>query len=371
MKKAFSILILSLICALTLFTSCSPTGEGEPSLSKATSIAVTGQKNVFLLGEELSIGDGKVTVSFEDGTSRVLTNQEYTLQANAFNTVVPGRGTITVQVKNSSLSLNYDAQAVRGKESFKVLAIGNSFSEDSLAHIYQMADEMGVEEIVLANMYIGGCTLAKHATNMKADKSAYQYQKNTNGTWVKNDGKSLSFALKDEEWDVITLQQASGDSGMIDTYNQDLSDLLQFIYLNRPSAKTNVFWNMTWAYQADSNHADFTKYNHSQNEMYQAIVNCVQQKIVTNKLIQGVIPAGTAIQNLREKVGDNVTRDGYHLSYTVGRYTAGMTWLKTLTGWSIDELTCDYFSLEEGVLSSIKQSVNEAYDTPYLQLTTN
>ena len=50
-----------------------------------------------------------------------------------------------------------------------------------------------------------------------------------------------------------------------------------------------------------------------------------------------VIPSGTAIQNLRGTAvgGDNITRDGYHLNYTVGRYTTACTWYEALTGRSV------------------------------------
>ena len=46
-----------------------------------------------------------------------------------------------------------------------------------------------------------------------------------------------------------------------------------------------------------------------------------------------VIPAGTAIQNGRNTlIGDNFTRDGYHLDLGIGRYTAASTWFEALTG---------------------------------------
>lgn len=360
-RKIIALSLAAVVAAVfsVLLSAC---GDA-PAEATATELIVTNAKTVYTLGEEPTEGDVTVSVRYDDGSERTLSGDEYTMDTGAFHTRFPNSGKVTVSF--GDLSAEYDVRAERAKSSFKVLAIGNSFSEDSLSHLYEMAEELGAEDIVLGNMYIGGCSLETHRENMAHDKAAYQYQKNTDGEWVKRDGWSLRRGIADEEWDVITVQQASGDSGMADTYNSDLDDLLQFVYLNRPSERTNVVWHMTWAYQGDSTHADFVNYNNDQSEMYEAIVSCVREKILPNKLIQYVIPTGTAIQDLRTAVGDNVTRDGYHLSYTTGRYTAGMTWLNALTGWDTDKLECDYFGLDDDVLSAIKESVDAAMKNPF------
>jgi beta-glucosidase len=44
-----------------------------------------------------------------------------------------------------------------------------------------------------------------------------------------------------------------------------------------------------------------------------------------------VIPSGTAIQNARTTLlKDKVTRDGYHLHKTYGRYVAACTWYEKI-----------------------------------------
>jgi hypothetical protein len=101
--------------------------------------------------------------------------------------------------------------------------------------------------------------------------------------------------------------------------------------------------------------------------MYNAIVNAAKEKILTNNAFTGVIPSGTAVQNLRTSyLGDHITRDGYHLSYDVGRYTAALTWAKLLTGESIDAV--DYIPKEypniANHLPAIKEAVNNAVAKP-------
>ena len=97
---------------------------------------------------------------------------------------------------------------------------------------------------------------------------------------------------------------------------------------------------MTWAYQADSTSTNFAHYNYDQATMYNAILDCVQNVVLQNPDIKGVIPSGTAVQNLRTgHLGDTVTDDGRHLSKGIGRYTAGLTYLAAITGYDVTYIT--------------------------------
>ena len=64
-----------------------------------------------------------------------------------------------------------------------------------------------------------------------------------------------------------------------------------------PDAK--ILWHMTWAYQSGSTHSGFANYGKSQKTMYEAITGAVKSDIIPNGRINGFIPSGTAIQNLR------------------------------------------------------------------------
>src|SRR5690554_8194154 len=44
-------------------------------------------------------------------------------------------------------------------ESLKILSIGNSFSEDAHAHLWAIANSYGIDEVIVANLYIGGSSL--------------------------------------------------------------------------------------------------------------------------------------------------------------------------------------------------------------------
>ena len=244
----------------------------------------------------------------------------------------------------------------------KILAIGNSFSDDAMEYVYQIAKDAGVEKITLGNMFIGGCSLEKHLDNARNNKGAYDYRTNTNGTWSTKGGVSIRTAVKSEDWDFITFQQVSGYSGVAETYD-DLVELISIVEPLNPSAR--LVWHMTWAYKTGSSHSDFPKYNRDQMTMYNAIVDAVNTKILTNEKIEIVIPCGTSIQNVRTSLIGDMTRDGYHLSYGIGRYIASMTFVKALTGLSIDNSVTRPDDIDSYELKAIIEGVNNAISKPY------
>ncbi len=259
------------------------------------------------------------------------------------------------------------AAAESQAKSLKVLAIGNSFSDDATAHLYQLAEDCGATEIVIGKLSIGGCSLQRHWNNAKNNLSDYGYYKNTNGKWVSQGKRPLLYGLKDEEWDFITLQQVSGLSGIASTYNSDLDNLVAYIEENK-NANAKLVWHQTWAYQSTSTHSDFGRYNNDQLTMYNAIVEAVRTKIEPRGYFALIIPSGTAIQNVRMSyLGDTLTRDGYHLSLNLGRYIAGLTWLKALTGWSIEDISYVPSEIEipAAYLPLIKEAVNHAVENKY------
>ena len=218
----------------------------------------------------------------------------------------------------------------------KILTIGNSFSDDSMEYVYQIAKSAGVKKISLGNLYIGGCTLDTHAANAKGDSPAYEYRTNTAGKWSTKNNYKMSDAIKSQKWDYISLQQASGSSGVDRTYGK-LEYLIDYVRELCPDAK--IVWNMTWAYQQNSTHGEFPKYQSDQMKMYNAILAAVEKRVTPKEEIYAVLPTGTAIQNARTSyIGDHLTRDGYHLTYDFGRFVAGLTFVHKLTGLPIAEV---------------------------------
>ena len=63
------------------------------------------------------------------------------------------------------------------QKAIKILAIGNSFSQDAVEqYLYELADSEGIP-VIIGNMYIGGCSLERHVKNTRSNDSVYAYRK--------------------------------------------------------------------------------------------------------------------------------------------------------------------------------------------------
>ena len=211
------------------------------------------------------------------------------------------------------------------QKTVRILAIGNSFSQDAVEqYLHELAEAEGISTII-GNMFIGGCSLERHVKNARDNAPAYAYRKiGTDGKKREKGKMSLETVLADEDWDYVSLQQASPFSGMYETYEASLPELIEYVKARLPK-KTKLMLHQTWAYASTSRHSGFKNYNCNQLTMYQAIADAVKKAAKANK-IKIVIPSGTAIQNARTSfIGDHLNRDGYHLDVKIGRYTAACT----------------------------------------------
>ena len=217
------------------------------------------------------------------------------------------------------------------KDTLKVLAIGNSFSEDAIEqHLSPLARAEGLN-VIICNMYIGGCSIDRHVENLRGNKPEYRYRKfDVNGKMTEKWNYTLETVLAEEEWDYVSLQQVSQSSGMPESYAL-LPELVEFVKARVPEDAVLMF-HQTWAYAPKSNHGGFVNYGKDQMKMYNAIVKTVNQE--TPKVgIKKIVPSGTAVQNARTSaLGPDLTRDGFHLSFTHGRYIAACAWLEEVLG---------------------------------------
>lgn len=216
-------------------------------------------------------------------------------------------------------------------DTIKVLAIGNSFSEDAVEeHLSGLLRAEGLT-VIIGNMYIGGCSIERHVKNLRGDIADYRYRKiDPQGTMQEINGYTLEKALADEDWDYVSVQQSSPLSGQPESYVL-LPELVGFVRARIPEDAVMMF-HQTWAYSEDSSHKAYVNYDRDQMKMYNAIVETVAAE-VPKVGIRLVIPSGTAIQNARTShLGTDLTRDGYHLSRPHGRYIASCTWLEAVFG---------------------------------------
>lgn len=217
-------------------------------------------------------------------------------------------------------------------DTIKILAIGNSFSDDAVEdHLHGLAETEGLT-IIIGNIYKGGCSIERHVRNLRGDIADYEYRKiDTEGVRTIQYGYTMARGLADEEWDFVSFQQSSANSGFAETYS-GLPELVEYVKARVPEDAVFMF-HQTWAYSKDSPHKEYYRYDNDQLKMYNAIVAAVDEVIPQIKDIELIIPSGTAIQNARTSIlGDDLTRDGHHLSRPHGRYVASCTWLQAVLG---------------------------------------
>lgn len=218
----------------------------------------------------------------------------------------------------------------------RVLAIGNSFSEDAIEqNLYELCLEHG-DTLIIGNAYRGGQGLESQWKVISTRMPDYEYRKVERGVRTNLKGKTIEAIVADEPWDVITFQQVSQDAGVAESYEPFLSQLLAYVKTIATNPHVRYGFQQTWAYAEHANHAGFVKYGHSQARMFKQIVAATKQLLTQHHDIELLIPSGTAIQNARtSSLGDHLNRDGYHLDLGIGRYIAACTWAEIITGHSM------------------------------------
>ncbi|MDP4089654.1 MAG: DUF4886 domain-containing protein [Bacillota bacterium] len=221
-------------------------------------------------------------------------------------------------------------------QQIKILAIGNSFSQDATHYLHKIAKADGIDTKVV-NLYIGGCSLERHWQNIEQDARLYLYELNGEST---EKYVSIKDALTEEEWDYVVTQQASHDSGIQESYYPFVINL--FNYIREYAPKAELLLHETWAYETDSTHDCFVRYNHDQHEMYERLGRAYRRAV--EELGVRMIPSGDIIQKVRtidpfiyEKGGRSLCRDGFHMDYLYGRYLLAATWYEVLFRKSILE----------------------------------
>lgn len=217
----------------------------------------------------------------------------------------------------------------------RILAIGNSFSQDATHYLHQIAAADGRETKVV-NLYIGGCSLERHWENILTGSADYLYELNGHS---RERYVSVQEALAEEAWDAVVTQQASHDSGWPDSYDPFLDNMAACVKEQCPAAR--FYLQKTWAYELDSTHSRFVRYHNNQKEMFERLSAAYQK--ASERVGVPLIPCGDVIQVLRRKKpfqyeagGLSLCRDGFHMSYIYGRYALAAAWYGTITGRKLE-----------------------------------
>lgn len=284
-------------------------------------------KNGLMCGKDAAILRFALCEGTYTGVSvTIMTDDGSTYKYSPSDAVMIGRNRV------SRLSVDMAALTMEPRP-LRILAIGNSFSRDAVEqYLWELFHEAG-KDVVIGNMYIGGCSLSRHWNEASQNLKNYEYRKIVDGVRTNTTGTSLAEALKDEYWDYISFQQGSGDYGFINTFEPYLTDLISYCRKNSAKRNFKIIYHVTWAAAAFSTNSNFiNKYHSNQMEMY-TMTNDVVKELNKDGRFDLVVNSCDAIQNGRSSyIGDNFnTTDGWHLN-DYGKFTAACTWYEAISG---------------------------------------
>ena len=265
----------------------------------------------------------------------------------------------STNVNITNLTIKYSCSEMSyPRNNLKVLMIGNSFSDDTIYYAKDVANAYGIN-LDIYDAYIAGCTINTHYSNLNNDTANYSMRSMNNGSWVYDDNMTLKQIIESNTWDIVTFQQASAEIGRPTTYSNlpNLVSAVRTLVGNDPK----FYWYQTWAYDEDyMDYYDYFSYfNNDQMTMYNAINSCYSNQVAPLNLFEKMIPAGTAVQNMRTSyMKDTFTRDGKHMSSVHGRYLLSLNFLSHIYDIDLDLSPCPF--LATGVNASYK---NVAYES--------
>ena len=230
-----------------------------------------------------------------------------------------------------SLTVLFLSVSLHGSPSdtLRILAIGNSFTEDAcLQDLYGFFEEAG-KPVVIGCLTRGGSSLEQHLTWATTDEPAFRYVRISDAGKAQTGHYTLSAALAQEDWDVVTFQQQSAKAAQRETIEPYLGKLVKYVRKRTPKG-VRLMYYQTWAYDERST-SHWMMFGHLNKDMYPALMDVSRE--FSEKYGMGLIPAGTAVQNSRTSFNmTNVVRSGDHMNFTFGRYLVAATWFEAITG---------------------------------------
>ncbi len=219
----------------------------------------------------------------------------------------------------------------------KILAIGNSYSQDATTYLSQIAALEG-KTFKTVNLYKSGCYLQSHYDNWYNNQAIYDYQ--LNGKAVGDGLVTLKATLLSDQFDVITLQESSWRSINYSNFQPYLDLLITEIRKLQPNA--TIYIHQVWAY--GDGHAEHASRPGTTGGTMEAMFAKTEAAYNSAAAATGLslIPSGQAVMNAQTELNKggysvaSIQRDNSHVSYDWGRYMLGRLWYEMLTGETPD-----------------------------------
>lgn len=206
-----------------------------------------------------------------------------------------------------------------GADTLRVLAIGNSFTEDATRYLSALVDSSSIdrERIGVYIVTSPGARFSHWVETISSDASVEAVCKA--GTVPMRSCGTMAEVIG-QNWDVIVIQQASDVSYKWETFSV-LGEYIPMILSLCSNKNVCLAYQMPWS--------------HTPDEMPYVMewnIKCTRRLTETYG-VDVIIPVGTAIQIAREtRLNDSMylTMDKWHLNRGIGRYIASCCWYESI-----------------------------------------
>ena len=285
----------------------------------------------------------------------------------------------------------------------KVLMIGNSFSICVGTYLPQIVKSVPGHKLELTSAYIGGCTFDRHSENLKKAEENPDFKPYLISVWtsqppkrIKSGKGNVNTLLKNNRYDIITIQQGSPKSWNYKTYQPFADEVIAYIRKYQPKAEIVI--QQTWSYRMDSPRLKpnpKASWDFDQTGMYERIRESYGK--LAEKYRFRVIPVGDAVQKYRKytpvkfqpatakfeyptqpsaagdvvgsaywkkdpKTGKNSLRFDYIHLNSNGQYLQACVWFAFLYGEPVRKIAYVPKAIGAGEAALLKKCAQEALD---------
>lgn len=255
--------------------------------------------------------------------------------------------------------------AEEGKDRpIKILAIGNSYSNNATQYVSEIAESMGLD-ITAASLYYQGCELKRHVKHYET------YEELGKSDYYKTDNKykyeafyvngqsslenlSIQEAVAYTDWDYITLQQMPNGCDDIRTYWTEAEPYLTKLYdyvraelKKNGNKKCEILLHQGWSFSYEMSVNDAYKYYpvdyDTTADFFKKIESTVEEAadILKNhaglKNAPAIVPSGKAVQLAKDEFGFGDSfgeKDSMYADYIshmsgIGKYLVACVWIET------------------------------------------
>lgn len=264
-------------------------------------------------------------------------------------------------------------------DELNILMIGNSFCFYYVEELYGILNAAGYEKVNVCNVYYSGCTLDMHWNWWKNKEANYTYY-TTNETGRNGvESTNLEYCLKQRNWDLISLQEASSsirtksDNNaqahlqLTQTYRSDLLG-----YLKEQFPMSRHLWHQTWSVQIGY---DRLGYKMETLDQQQRDMQLMKEFTLGTCKEFGLerVNSGEAWQIVREGGYDNLCArlsvnggegDYYHDGdIGGGQYLNACVWFEAITGQScVGNTYRPDYALDESLIPTLQAAAHKAIE---------